>query len=187
VAKRGARVLVTGLALLGAGALCGPGCVGDAGARADQADIEDLDPAGLHWVAPLSADVVVAGEPLELTVFTQSADARVVRFTVDGTEVGACDPAQPDEDCRDGQSWFWTTALETPGRHTLGASFTTAAGTTVRATREVEVVQSAPPLPTEPDEIDEPVTSEEDLLTDDSEDAENSDSSKNHARYETPG
>jgi hypothetical protein len=84
------------------------------------------------------------GEPTDLTVATQNPDARVVRFRVDGEEVGVCDPAQPDADCRNDEFWQWATTFDAPGHHTLSAVLETANGSTITADREIDVVATAP-------------------------------------------
>lgn len=97
-------------------------------------------PAPLEWVTP-DDGAVPAGDVVELAVTTPDPDAGAVRFLVDGQEVGACDPAQAEEDCRLGDVWRWSVVLEA-GAHTIGAAYDGPDGP-VAIERAIDVV--APP------------------------------------------
>jgi hypothetical protein len=44
-----------------------------------------------------------------------------VHFGVNGVEIAACDPLQPDEDCKRDDIWRWTTTFAEPGTYELSA------------------------------------------------------------------
>jgi len=104
----------------------------------------------LVLVGPSSTEVAT-GEVVEIAVFVADPNARTVRFTVDGAELATCDPSQPDEDCRQGAIWRWSTTFDRPGTHVVGASTGEAS---VEATVDVAVALDDLPeqaLPEEPD------------------------------------
>jgi hypothetical protein len=95
----------------------------------------------LEWVAPLETDQVPVGDAIELAVATQSAEARSVRFEIDGAELAVCDPAQPEEDCKRDDVWRWTTVFDRPGMHELVATSLDADGNEVESVvRQIVVV-----------------------------------------------
>src|SRR5262252_5720537 len=98
-------------------------------ARASACEGEiQTDSRALEWVAPLEQGDVPAGDAIEVAVATANPEARVMRFLLDGQEVGACDPSQAEEDCRLGNVWRWTIVIPAMGSHRLEASFDTSAG-----------------------------------------------------------
>lgn len=97
-------------------------------------------PAPLEWITP-DDGAVPAGDVVELAVTTPDPEAGAVRFLVDGEEVGACDPAQAEEDCKLGDVWRWSAVLEA-GAHTIGAAYDGPDGP-VTIERAIDVV--APP------------------------------------------
>lgn len=155
-------------------------CVGSDGAAADETDIEALDPQSLHWITPLASDSVVIDEGFEVGVYTQNIAARVVHFAVDGHEIGACDPSQPEEDCRDDHGWYFSAEIATAGHHELSAWFDGANGARVATTRSIEVL-ATPPAITLPTDI-----VEEEPLPDDTAYDETEDESA-HDDYGAPG
>lgn len=101
-------------------------------------EITYIDEAkGVAWLSP-GESALLDGEPVELAVLTDEAAASRVRFEVDGVEVAVCDPAQPDEDCRQGNRWRWTVSLP-QGTHRLTASVLTDDDRVVTAEKTVEV------------------------------------------------
>ena len=131
-------------------------CTAPEGRDADNTPLEALDGSQLQWVSPLVEDVVAVGEPFEIAVWTQNADAHAVRFAIDGVEQGSCNATDANDDCHEDEIFHWSSTLDAAGPHTLTASFTTAGGRVVQATRAIEVVASPPSLANAPDEIDEP-------------------------------
>ena len=127
-------------------------------------------PADLEWLTPDDADTAPIGDPIELAVAASDPDVAVVHFAIDGVKVGACDPAQPDEDCRRDGVWRWTVVFRDVGAHTLTATITDAGGDTVgELTRAITVVRELPPdaledapedgvLDSEPDEPAEAIS-----------------------------
>ncbi len=89
------------------------------------------------WVAPYDDGVVPRGDAIELAVAT--TDASVVRFSIDGTEVGVCDPAQPDEDCQHDDVWRWTVVFDQVGLHDVTAIIVQGDGTELALVRTIEV------------------------------------------------
>jgi Transglycosylase SLT domain len=110
-----------------------------AGASACEGEIQSR---ALEWVAPLEQGDVPAGDAIEVAVATANPEARVMRFSLDGQEVGACDPSQAEEDCRLGNVWRWTIVIPAMGSHRLEASFDSSAGP-IAIARTIDVV--APP------------------------------------------
>lgn len=96
----------------------------------------------LEWTA-LDNTTVPAGDPIELAVMTSDHDARVVDFFVDGQLVGTCDPSQPDEDCRLGDTWRWSVVFSSVGTHTVTASYESANGPIAST---IELVVTSPAL-----------------------------------------
>jgi hypothetical protein len=92
----------------------------------------------LEWVTPDEAEVAPIGDAVELAVASENAS--VVHFFVDGVEVGACDPSQPDEDCKRDDLWRWTTLFAHAGTFVLTA--TSDAG---ELTRTITIVEELPP------------------------------------------
>ena len=89
----------------------------------------------LEWVAPLDVDQVPVGDAIELAVATQHPDAKAVRFSLDGTELAVCDPAQADEDCKRDDVWRWTTVFSQPGMHGSSRRRSMATASRSRASR----------------------------------------------------
>ena len=98
----------------------------------------------LTWVAPIEASVVPRGDAIELAVTSASPDARAVHFLVDGAEVGVCDPAQADEDCRRDDVWRWTVVFDRPGAHEVAATLVTEGGGELVVTRLIEATEGVP-------------------------------------------
>jgi hypothetical protein len=97
----------------------------------------------LEWVTPAEDGPVPVGEVVELGVTTPDPDAVAIEFLVDGERVAACDPSAAEEDCKLGDVWRWSVVFQTPGAHTIGASYEGASGT-VSISRELEVVVPPP-------------------------------------------
>jgi hypothetical protein len=93
----------------------------------------------LEWVTPHEADIAPIGDPVELAVASSSAS--IVHFSVDGVEVGVCDPAQPDEDCRRDDVWRWTTTFGRVGTFVLTAT----SDDGLEVTRTINIVDVMPP------------------------------------------
>jgi len=99
----------------------------------------------LEWVTPEDADTAPIGDPIELAIATADPDARRVLFAIDGSEVGVCDPAQPEEDCRRDDVWRWTVVFHDVGVHTLTATVEDADGTTLgELTHTIAIVRELP-------------------------------------------
>src|SRR4051812_23457694 len=99
----------------------------------------------LEWVAPFDADVVPAGDPIELAVATANPDAVAVRFTLDGADLAVCDPRQPEEDCKREDVWRWTTTFSVMGPHEITAISLDADGNEIESvTRVLSVVKELP-------------------------------------------
>src|SRR6185503_1097830 len=100
----------------------------------------------LDWVAPMEEGPAPIGDPIELAVATDEPDAQAVAFSVDGTEIAVCDPAQPDEDCKRDDVWRWTTVFATTGDHTIDAVVRDADGVPLaNLSRVIHVVRELPP------------------------------------------
>jgi hypothetical protein len=94
----------------------------------------------LEWVTPVEREVAPVGDAIELAVASDPG-AGPIRFAIDGTTVGVCDPAQPDEDCRRDEVSRWTVVFDHPGTHVLTASFIDDNGDASEVTRTIEVVR----------------------------------------------
>lgn len=95
-------------------------------------------------------DAATALEPIELAVDVADASVQRVRFLVDGREVGLCDPSAPEEDCRRGSLFTWTTTFAA-GSHDVRAILEgSQAAVTLRRTIVAQV--DLPDLPSEAEE-----------------------------------
>ncbi|HEY5947782.1 MAG TPA: transglycosylase SLT domain-containing protein [Kofleriaceae bacterium] len=98
--------------------------------------------AELEWVAPMEEGPAPIGDAIELAVATDDPDAQSVAFSVDGTQIAVCDPAQPEEDCKRDDVWRWTTVFSTTGVHVVEATLRNSAGETLATTsRAITVVR----------------------------------------------
>jgi hypothetical protein len=111
-------------------------------AQAELGDRKDLS-----WVSPDPSAEVYADEPLQLAVASGRADAKVVRFSIDGAEVASCDSQLADADCRVGALWRWTANLG-EGSHQLSAVLDD--GTEVTEHVTVRPASAKPALSIEP-------------------------------------
>ena len=93
------------------------------------------------WVAPVDVESVPKGDAIELAVSVPMADAQLVRFAVDGAEVGTCDPAQADEDCFRDDIWRWTVVFDQPGVHAVTATVVMTDGSEVAIDRPITAVE----------------------------------------------
>lgn len=101
--------------------------------------------ADFEWVAPMAEGPAPIGDPIELAVATDHPDAQVVAFSIDGTEIAVCDPAQPEEDCKREDVWRWTTVFTRVGPHEIEATLLDADGASLAtASRTIYVVAELP-------------------------------------------
>ena len=116
----------------------------------DDTYLEDADPASITWVSPTLDEQLVAGDFVMLTVSTANTDAHRVDFAVDGVVVDTCNGDDPLDDCREDSLYTSATTFASAGSHTLTASFQTAAGRTVTASRTVTVLPEGTSAPVDP-------------------------------------
>ncbi len=103
------------------------------------------DVASGTFVSP--SDAATAQEPIELAVDVTDASVRRVRFLVDGREIGLCDPSAPEEDCRRGGLFTWTTTFEA-GTHDVRAILE-GSQASVTLKRTIVAQTDLPDLPTD--------------------------------------
>jgi hypothetical protein len=111
------------------------------------------DAPALAWAAPLGDTSIRVGDPIQLAV-SASHEATAVRFALDGADLATCNAsADPEEDCRLGDVFRWTTTFARAGQHELSASFTAKDGSVVRATRTIDVRDAMADDEVEPSEV----------------------------------
>lgn len=81
----------------------------------------DPDVDRIAWVSPTASSEIEVDDAVQLTVKVNEHAARVVRFQLDGKEIGVCDVSKEEDECHSGDLFRTTFTFASAGRHELTA------------------------------------------------------------------
>lgn len=79
----------------------------------------DVDP--IAWVSPTASSEIEVDDAVQLTVKVNEPAAKVVRFQLDGKEIGVCDVSKEEDECHTGDLFRTTFTFVSAGKHQLTA------------------------------------------------------------------